>query len=298
MPKRTRAKCHRVTDDDTGPVSVCEAESKEPTCDPGEGRIWLPTRLCMIGRTGCGKTTTLLRLLTDPEYLMGRFRVIHVFSKTFKHDPEWEAVYVDPDAFFVHEEYDDNIVGQIMREQDEIKSKNPDLLEDVAIIVDDQGFGTSSRRPTNIANFDNASFMGRCLRVSLIVLVQKRTMASATFRDQKSHCMAWSNASKITIEMLLDDIGGMMEKKLLRRIFRYCTSEAYSFMYVKQVKGGIQQIFRGLEEEMIVNNVNLMGETDCAHLDAWLTQRGVDGGGTSGRKKRAAAEDYDDDERE
>lgn len=263
-----------------------ERKSVDPMESPATGQVELPCRIMMVGRTGSGKTHTLVSgLLTDPNFLMGRFRVIHVFSKTLEMDPEWETVYRDPEAFFVYRDYDDAMVGRILQEQKDIKEKHPENLEDVLIIVDDQGFGTSSRKPSVIRNFDEVAYMGRHFRISVIALAQRKSMASITFRDQKSHAFAWNNCSADMIKTLLDEIGGTMDRQILKQLFRYCTAGEYNFMYVKQVKGGVWQIWKNLEEEELVSNVNAVGPEEEEILNEWLASRGF---GKPDRRNRTA----------
>src|SRR6185503_13845107 len=157
---------------DHEPVTVTEREGVKPVQSPEEGRLHIPIRAMFCGKTGSGKTRALVTMLKDPQYFKGRFRVIILFSRTMRHDREWADIYIDPEAFIVFDDYDDGIMGRILAEQKEIMEKNPAALEDILVVVDDQGFSTSYRHPASTKMFEEVAYMGRHYGMSAVGLAQ------------------------------------------------------------------------------------------------------------------------------
>lgn len=243
------------------PKKVLEEEDKheeerQRTQHPEMIGFDLPCRVCLLGGTGAGKTHTFVhKMLLDERCMKGKFRRIVCFSPTMMRDPEWRKIFTASKGFVHYDMYDDNIMHTIYKEQEWIFENARDLAEPILVYIDDNAYNT--REGSNHEWLDRTYVSGRHLDISIVCCVQKKHMLSPVQFEQISNLLIWCTASQKSIDSVHEQMGAMLDKRQFQQIFADITQEEFAFMHLRKKKvGGTMQIWKGIQDECVIDNVN------------------------------------------
>ena len=139
------------------------------------------------------------------------------------------------------EELDQGVVGRILDDQRKIveefckrKMKAPNVL----IILDDlgdQGDVLASRRGGKSGGswLTTLACRGRHMQVSWICSVQKLNQAGLTVRANVRNICCWRLRNYKEVETLCEELSGIYDKDTVMELYKYATTEAHSFLYIK-----------------------------------------------------------------
>lgn len=196
----------------------------------------LPMRLLIVGKTGSGKTSTLVSLLTDDQFYNKDFKGdnIYLFSPMIN-DYKMEYL-VDkkkiPDLN-VFTELDEDILKELYDKLTEeyktavsLKKKPTNKL----IILDDLSFDGSLRK--GLYNSVNKVFMnGRKNLISIIVTSQHYTHISPSCRSNSSGMILYTMSDK-QLELIADENNYLDTKKDFKKMVRDKCKEKHDMIVI------------------------------------------------------------------
>ena len=213
----------------------------------------LPIRSIVLGPSGSGKTILLQNMILN--LYKGCFERIYVFSPSVNHDTTWLSVkeYVE-DVLDVHEtddekfyfdHYNAEALERIIQNQTDLikhmKSKNMKSLYSILIIIDDFADDPSFSRHSKLLH--SLYTRGRHLMISTITATQKFNAIHPIIRVNATELYVYRLRNMKDLDTFVEEVSATIPKKTLMQIYEKCTSEPYSFLYVKLTAKSIHEMF-------------------------------------------------------
>ena len=196
----------------------------------------LPMRLLIIGKTGDSKSTTLARMLLDPNFYKDDFvpENIYIFSGSFKGDNKLNIIKREldiPDENIING-YDENMIELIYDnlveefiEKTEDGEKDSKKLNSL-LVFDDLAWSGELKADRKEHQLTRIFMNGRKFLISCIVISQKYTAVGTTLRENASGLILGKSSNK-----QLDSIGGdhnyMENPKDFNILFKKTTNIPY-----------------------------------------------------------------------
>ena len=213
----------------------------------------LPIRSVILGPSGSGKTILLQNMIMN---LYDKcFERIYIFSPSVNVDNTWEPVrnYIedkmdahetDQDKFYF-DHYDQESLESIIATQNKIileqKSKNKKKLFQILIIIDDMADDSHFSRQSKLLH--SLYTRGRHACISTVTSTQKFTAISPIIRVNATELYVYRLRSGQDLDTLINEVSALIDRKTLLNIYKQCTAEPYSFLYIKLSAKTINDMF-------------------------------------------------------
>ena len=229
-------------DNDPYKVKVFKTNKEDifqPSCVDNELLPRLPTSICVVGKSGSGKTNAIISMLTNKKMLDDVFDFIYLFSG-IKPDPELiEPLKLPKHQVFNNFEEDD--IKRIMDKMEKTVEKNgmsktPSVLFILDDILGKPKFLKSSTMSKLITT-------NRHMNISVIILSQYFRKLSPVIRTNCSFYMIFPS-SMVELEKVSDELcPPNMSKRKFIEIMQFATSDKYNFISIN-TKCGIDKMLR------------------------------------------------------
>ena len=213
----------------------------------------LPIRSVILGPSGSGKTILLQNMIMN---LYDKcFERVYIFSYRQVPSRIWEPVrnYIedkmdahetDQDKFYF-DHYDQESLEKIIETQNKIileqKSKNKKKLFQILIIIDDMADNSEMSRQSKLLH--SLYTRGRHACISTVTSTQKFTAISPIIRVNATELYVYRLRSGQDLDTLINEVSALIDKKTLLNIYKQCTAEPYSFLYIKLSAKTINDMF-------------------------------------------------------
>ena len=213
----------------------------------------LPIRSVILGPSGSGKTILLQNMIIN---LYDKcFERVYIFSPSVNVDATWTPVkeYIENkmDAHetetdkFYFDHYDQEALESIIATQNKIvleqKNKNKKKLFQILIIIDDMADDSSFSRQSKLLH--SLYTRGRHACISTVTATQKFTAISPIIRVNATELYVYRLRSGQDLDTLINEVSALIDKKTLLNIYKQCTAEPYSFLYIKLSAKTIDNMF-------------------------------------------------------
>ena len=213
----------------------------------------LPIRSVILGPSGSGKTILLQNMIMN---LYDKcFERVYVFSPSINVDATWTPVksYIadkmdahetDEDKFYF-DHYDQEALESIISTQNKIileqKRKNKKKLFQILIVIDDMADCASFSRQSKLLH--SLYTRGRHACISTVTSTQKFTAISPIIRVNATELYVYRLRSGQDLDTLINEVSALIDKKTLLNIYKQCTEQPYSFLYIKLSAKTINDMF-------------------------------------------------------
>jgi hypothetical protein len=206
----------------------------------------LPTSFLLAAPTASGKTMIILNLLL--RYFKGQFARIWIFSPSIKLDPQYAPLrkYLDSMADqkrepLYFEDLEPQVLSKLLTDQRKIVEdcrKRKIKAPQVAVVLDDladrgdilqkrQGASSGGSWLVTLAT------RGRHMNVTWIISTQCLNLVGTVIRKNVRCMCIWRLRNYKEIEILCEELSGIYTKEDIMELYRYATSEPYSFLFVR-----------------------------------------------------------------
>ena len=192
-------------------------DMKEPSHNPHfkENDTEIPSRICIVGASGSGKTTSLLNFLLISPNTFG-----HITIVTKQSEPLYEYL-------------EKKLKGKnitIYYELDKLPEPrdfpNKDLQN--LLVFDDQ---VVTRNQSKIINYFIYGRKVGC-GITCVYLTQSYYSVPKTIRAQLSYIWIVKIGQRRDLNLILADSGGLVEKDVLRKLYEEATTEKFNFLKI------------------------------------------------------------------
>ena len=121
------------------------------------------------------------------------------------------------------------------------KAKTQKKLFQILIVVDDFADDISLSRSSKLLH--SLYTRGRHACISTIVATQKFTAISPIIRVNAVELYVYRLRSGQDLDTLINEVSALIDKKTLLNIYKQCTAEPYSFLYIKLSARTISEMF-------------------------------------------------------
>lgn len=223
------------------------------TCIPG---LKHPHRLIFVGRSGKGKTSTIISLLYWPKLFRSFFHRIFVFSPSAKTDPKWLHLQLPQENLYDTVRKVDilKIMEQCIGERNKvikecIKSKKEGELPRYLVIFDDCGAEQEMRGHLYANPVDTLNFNCRWYGISVWYGIQNLNSLSVPTRTQANGIITWDPETKLQTDVLMQNYG-TKDGVEFRKMVKESTVEPHSFMFIN--RSGAQTIYgKGFNKRIV-----------------------------------------------
>ncbi len=213
----------------------------------------LPIRSVILGPSGSGKTILLQNMIIN---LYDKcFERVYIFSPSINVDATWTPVkeYIENkmDAHetetdkFYFDHYDQEALESIIATQNKIileqKSKNKKKLFQILIIIDDMADDSSFSRQSKLLH--SLYTRGRHACISTVTATQKFTAISPIIRVNATELYVYRLRSGQDLDTLINEVSALIDRKTLLNIYKKCTEQPFSFLYIKLSARTINDMF-------------------------------------------------------
>ena len=216
-----------------------------------------PFSMLISGRSGSGKTNTLLNLLTRPEFYGNYFHYTCVFSPTAGAGDDMYDILKLPKENIKNEFSEDDLNQLIESRKKMILDKGIEWVSKnsrVLIILDD------IIANTHFLNSPEALKMFALLRhylCSVIVLTQSYKKIPRSLRLNVNATIIFP-ATQSEVEILLDEITPAgLKKRDFERVIADATDEQYSFLYINNHAEPGKRIRKNIDNIIDLNKYKL-----------------------------------------
>jgi len=222
----------------------------------------LPIRSVILGPSGSGKTILLQNMIMN--IYDKCFERVYVFSPSINVDATWEPVksYIedkmdahetDEDNFYF-DSYDKDALEQIITTQNKIileqKRKNKKKLFQILIVIDDFADDPSFSRHSKLLH--SLYTRGRHAMISTITATQKFNAIHPVIRVNATELYVYRLRNQKDLDTLIDEVSAVLDKKTLLNIYKKCTEQPYSFLYIKLTSKTINDMFMHRFDQKVV----------------------------------------------
>ena len=213
----------------------------------------LPIRSIILGPSGSGKTILLQNMIMN---LYDKcFERVYIFSPSINVDNSWSPVkdYIEnkmdahetDDDKFYFDHYDQDGLESIITTQNKIileqKSKNKKKLFQILIVIDDMADNAEMSRQSKLLH--SLYTRGRHSMISTITATQKFTAISPIIRVNATELYVYRLRSGQDLDTLINEVSALIDRKTLLNIYKQCTEQPYSFLYIKLSARTISELF-------------------------------------------------------
>ena len=213
----------------------------------------LPIRSIILGPSGSGKTILLQNMIMN---LYDRcFERVYIFSPSINVDNSWNPVkeYIEnkmdahetDDDKFYFDHYDQEGLESIITTQNKIileqKSKNKKKLFQILIVIDVFADSPSFSRHSKLLH--SLYTRGRHACISTVTATQKFNSISPIIRVNSTELYVYRLRSSQDLDTLINEVSALIDKKTLLNIYKQCTEQPYSFLYIKLSARSIHDMF-------------------------------------------------------
>jgi ABC-type oligopeptide transport system ATPase subunit len=192
-------------------------DMKEESHNPHfkENDTEIPSRICIVGASGSGKTTSLLNYLLISPNTFG-----HITIVTKQSEPLYEYLEKKLKGKNITIYYD---LDKLPEPRD---FPNKDLQN--LLVFDDQ---VVTRNQSKIINY---FIYGRKVGsgITCVYLTQSYYSVPKTIRAQLSYIWIVKIGQRRDLNLILADSGGLVEKDILRKLYEEATKERFSFLKI------------------------------------------------------------------
>ena len=226
-------------------IHVYDGAAETIPCAYGEPFGDLPTSFILAANTCSGKTMIILNLLL--RYYKDQFARIWFFSPSIKLDPQYaplrkllEKTTDQQKEPLYFEDFDQNVVGQILDTQRKIteecrkkKIKPPqvciclDDLADRGDLLNKRQGGAQGSWMTTLAT------RGRHFGVTWIISTQVLNLCGTVIRKNCRSMCIWRLRNHKEVETLCEELSGVYGKDEIMELYKYATTDPYSFLFVR-----------------------------------------------------------------
>ena len=222
----------------------------------------LPIRSVILGPSGSGKTILLQNMIMN--IYDKCFERVYIFSPSVNVDATWEPVrsYIedkmdthetDEDKFYF-DHYDKDSLEQIIATQNKIileqKRKNKKKLFQILIVIDDFADDPSFSRHSKLLH--SLYTRGRHAMISTITATQKFNAIHPVIRVNATELYVYRLRNQKDLDTLIDEVSAVLDKKTLLNIYKKCTEQPYSFLYIKLTAKTINDMFMHRFDQKVV----------------------------------------------
>ena len=205
-------------------------ENKDTTGSSSSERNSWPFRMLIIGRSGSGKTNTLLHLINN----LHPIDKIYLYAKDIN-EPKYEYLINkreqsgiknlnDPHAFI---EYSDDMDDVL----DDINNYNKNRDKKVLIVFDDM-IADIEYNKKFIRIIKELFYKARKINVLIVFIMQSYSRALKDARLNSTHYILMKIGNKKELKRIAEEKSGHLDYKDFLKIYNYCTREPYSFMLI------------------------------------------------------------------
>ena len=183
------------------------------------------------------------------------FERVYIFSPSINVDATWSPVkdYIEnkmdahesDDDKFYFDHYDQDSLESIITTQNKIileqKSKNKKKLFQILIVIDDFADSPSFSRHSKLLH--SLYTRGRHACISTVTATQKFNSISPIIRVNSTELYVYRLRSSQDLDTLINEVSALIDRKTLLNIYKQCTSEPYSFLYIKLSAKTISEMF-------------------------------------------------------
>ena len=230
---------------DGNKIHIFGGAGETTPCAYGEPFPDLPTSFVLAAPTASGKTMIILNLLL--RYYKDEFARIWVFSPSIKLDPQYAPLrkylekMANPDKEPLYfEDLHQEILGKLLDDQRKItedcrkaKTKPPQVcvvLDDLAdrgdILTKRQG-GSQGSWMVSLAT------RGRHFNVTWVISSQVMNLVGTIIRKNCRCMCVWRLRNHREVETLCEELSGVYGKDEIMELYRYATTDPYSFLFVR-----------------------------------------------------------------
>ena len=188
-----------------------------------------PFRMIIDGRSNCGKTRLLVKLLKHfQENEM--FEQIIIICPTFKRNKTYQNedfIFKDKNILVCDCDFDD-VETYIKISRCYVNSKQN--LENCLIVFDDVICSEDILRRTS--EITKLSMSGRHENISFVLITQDFHTVSKKIRENCSKFVFFYNANKKQMETIFDKYLGYEEKEERNRIVHYLRNNKFSYLFI------------------------------------------------------------------
>ena len=192
------------------------------------------------------------------------FERVYIFSPSVNVDATWEPVrsYIedkmdthetDEDKFYF-DHYDKDSLEQIIATQNKIileqKRKNKKKLFQILIVIDDFADDPSFSRHSKLLH--SLYTRGRHAMISTITATQKFNAIHPVIRVNATELYVYRLRNQKDLDTLIDEVSAVLDKKTLLNIYKKCTEQPYSFLYIKLTAKTINDMFMHRFDQKVV----------------------------------------------
>jgi len=244
MSKDSEDEIYSDSDNDNDPYKVKvfktnKDEIFQPSCVDNELIPKLSTSMCVIGKSGSGKTNSVISMLTNERMLKDAFDFIYLFSG-IKPDQE----LIEPLKLPKHQvfnDFEEDDVKKIMDKMEKTVEKNgmkntPSVLFIFDDILGKPKFLKSSTMSKLITT-------NRHFNISVIIMSQYFKKLPPVIRTNCSYYMIFPS-SMVEIEKVSDELcPPNMSKRKFIEIIQFATDDKYNFISIN-TKCGSKKMLR------------------------------------------------------
>lgn len=190
--------------------------------------------LLLVGASGSGKTTVLIRLLTSKQFYYDYFNFIFLFSVTAKLDDTFKLLKIPDRHTFTTEDEMINGLEQIIKTQKEIvETKGLDKAPKIALVFEDL---TSNKKLMKDPNFLLLWTAGRHLNLQIIACIHKYKALPRTQRLQAMNIIYFRGSKSEVYQLVEDFTPPGHTKKEFTNLVEYATNpdtnSKHNFLYI------------------------------------------------------------------
>ena len=192
-------------------------DMKEPSYNPHfkENDTEIPSRICIVGASGSGKTTSLLNYLLISPNTFG-----HITIVTKQSEPLYEylekklkgkniTIYYDLDKLPEPRDFPNKDLNNLLVFDDQVVTRNQSKIINYFIYGRKVGAG-----------------------ITCVYLTQSYYSVPKTIRAQLSYIWLVRVGQKRDLNLILADSGGLVEKDVLRQLYEEATKDKFHFLKI------------------------------------------------------------------
>ena len=183
------------------------------------------------------------------------FERVYVFSPSINVDATWipvksyiedkmDAHETETDKFYF-DHYDQDSLESIISTQNKIileqKRKKKTKLFQILIIINDFSDDPSFSRQSKLLH--SLYTRGRHACISTITATQKLNAIHPIIRINATELYVYRLRNQKDLDTLIDEVSALIDKKSLLNIYKKCTEQPYSFLYIKLSAKTINDMF-------------------------------------------------------
>lgn len=232
------------------PIKVKEYECKQSKYKTAPK---LPCRSVLLGPSGAGKGVLLQNMILD--IYKDCFSRIYIWSPSIHVDHTWEPVkkyiessigYENDEDKFYYDHYEHKDLEKVINDQMKIithmKNQNSKKLYSILIIIDD--FSDSPEFSRHSKLLHSLYTRGRHSFISTITSSQKFAALHPIIRVNATELYIFRLRNAQDLELVLQELGAIEDKKTILSIYTKATAEPYSFLYVNLRTTDKNEIFK------------------------------------------------------